>query len=70
MTPADFKAARLELGHTQKSLAAELGVDPSTLRRWEMNPSVKSSSRPNRFAVRIVEEALQKQRRKIEKEKL
>lgn len=35
MTPADFKAARRELGLSQNALAARMGIADRTIRRWE-----------------------------------
>jgi len=36
MTPQEFKAARLELGLSQREMASDLGVfDQRTVRRWE-----------------------------------
>ncbi len=54
MTPAELKAARVALGYTQHRLALILGVDASALRRWEMEPHLKSSRKPNKFVVEIV----------------
>ena len=34
MTPHEFRAAREALGLSAAKLAAELGVDPRTIRRW------------------------------------
>ena len=42
MTPAAFKATRTELGLTQAELSAILHVDPSTIRRWEMDLTTKN----------------------------
>lgn len=48
MTPIEFKAARKSLGLTQAQLAALLGRDPSTIRRYEMagNQSTKTTIDP------------------------
>lgn len=54
----DFKAARLALNYTQEGFAEALGVSPSTIRRWEMNPTVKSSRKPNKFVWHIVDSML------------
>ena len=42
MTPEEIKAARKELGMTQRELAYELGVDVGTLRRWELGQAKPS----------------------------
>jgi DNA-binding XRE family transcriptional regulator len=68
MRPAQFKAARVALRYTQAALADHLDVSPSTIRRWEMEPSVKSSRKPNKFAVLIVDDMLAKRGIKIERE--
>ena len=68
MTPAEFKAARVALGYTQAVLARELEVNPSTIRRWEMEPNVKSSRKPNKFACQIVDHMLASRGIKIERE--
>ena len=58
MTPAELKAARVALGYTQAAFADLLGIDPSALRRWEMEPHLKSSREPNKFVVEIVKSML------------
>ncbi len=58
MKPAELKAARVALGMTQAALATALHVSPVTIRRWEMEPSVKSSRKPNKFACQIVKDML------------
>lgn len=68
MKPAEFKAARVAMGFTQAALATSLQVSPSTIRRWEMEPSVKSSRKPNKFAVMIIESMLVKRGIEIERE--
>lgn len=35
MTPKQFKAARISLGHTQTALAVSLGVTSTTISRYE-----------------------------------
>lgn len=45
MTPAEFKAARQTLGLTQSQLGDILGLDPSTVRRYEMDP-IRSTAKP------------------------
>jgi len=58
MTPKQLKAARIALGYTQSELATLLDVDPSALRRWEMEPDKPSSRKPNKFVVEIVKSML------------
>ena len=58
MTPSELKAARVALGYTQAELAKHLGVDPSAIRRWEMDRRFPSSRRPNKFVCQIVESML------------
>jgi DNA-binding transcriptional regulator YiaG len=47
VTPTAYTAARRRLGLTHKTLAAALGVEPQTSRRWSM----RSSAGPDRRAV-------------------
>lgn len=54
MTPAEFKAARKFLGLTQSQLGHILDTNPSTIRRWEMAPDVKSARPPNPVASRVM----------------
>lgn len=54
MKPAQFKAARVALGYTQAAFAVVLEVDPVTIRRWEMEPNVKSARKPNKHACKWV----------------
>ena len=58
MTPVELKAARVALGYTQEAFAKLLDVDPSALRRWEMEPDKPSSRKPNKFVVEIVKSML------------
>lgn len=68
MTPAELKAARVAMGFTQAALATAMHVAPSTIRRWEMDPSVKSSRKVNYHAAVIVKHMLFERGIKIEKE--
>jgi DNA-binding transcriptional regulator YiaG len=43
VTPSDVRALRTRLGLTQKGLAAELGVAPMTVARWEQGVNPVSS---------------------------
>lgn len=54
MTPSQFKAARNELGLSQSQLGHILDVDPSTIRRWEMDPDRNTARPPNPVAVRVM----------------
>jgi transcriptional regulator with XRE-family HTH domain len=45
-------AARRTLGLTQKAFAERLGVDPTTLRKWE-----QGRARPNRRSLKIIKNA-------------
>lgn len=41
MTPAEVKAARRALGLTQQELAGRLGVEQSTVWRWEHGRAIE-----------------------------
>jgi|SRR5262245_19685779 len=45
-----LRAARRTLGLTQKAFAEWLGVDPTTLRKWE-----QGRARPNRGSLKIIQ---------------
>jgi DNA-binding transcriptional regulator YiaG len=50
VTVADkLRAARRRLGFTQKAFAERLGVDPTTLRKWE-----QGRARPNKRSLKII----------------
>ena len=53
------KELRTRMGLTQEELAAEIGVTVSTVNRWE-----NSRSKPNRLALRRIEELKAKHDRK------
>ena len=61
---AEFRAIRETVGMTQGMLAAELGVEPRSVRRWE-SPSYEGY-RPPRDAWDALDAALDAQRRGIE----
>ena len=46
MTPDAIRAARTTLGMSGAEFARALGVDPLTVRRWEMDPDKRTSRRP------------------------
>jgi transcriptional regulator with XRE-family HTH domain len=47
-----LRSARRTLGLTQKAFAERLGVDPTTLRKWE-----QGRARPNRCSLKIIRNA-------------
>ncbi|TQS72767.1 helix-turn-helix transcriptional regulator [Rhodobacteraceae bacterium] len=55
MTPAEFKAARKQLGHTQAQLAALIKTDPSTIRRWEMEPDRSTATPASPLATQVMQ---------------
>ena len=63
-TLAEFRAIRETVGMTQGMLAAELGVEPRSVRRWE-SPSYEGY-RPPKDAWDALDAALDTQRRGIE----
>ena len=54
MTPEQFKQTRNNLGLTLLELSEILGVNPRAIRRWEAEPSVKSSRPPNPTACNVL----------------
>ena len=52
MTPAEFKAARNNLGLSHRQLAHILNVDPRTVRKWESQDGTRP---PNPIACRVLE---------------
>ena len=52
MTPAEFRAARHELGLTLDQLGAILATNPRTVRRWEKDDGTRP---PNPIACRVLE---------------
>lgn len=54
MTPAEFKEARQTLGLTQSELGDLLDTNPSTIRRWEMDPKQSTARPPNPVAVKVM----------------
>ncbi len=63
-TPAQFKEARQTLGLTLKECGAVCNVNPRTIRKWEADPSVKSSRPPHPSACRIMEIELERMGKK------
>lgn len=55
MTPSQFKQARQQLGLSLSELAAILGVDDRTIRKWEAPEDTNSARPPNPIAVRVVQ---------------
>lgn len=55
MTPYKFKKLRKSFGLTQRQMAKVLGVDPSTLRKWEMPVNRATSRSVNPTAARAME---------------
>jgi DNA-binding transcriptional regulator YiaG len=55
MTHSEFKAARNELGLTLAQLAAILGVDSRTIRKWEADENASTGRRPNPVACRVMQ---------------
>ncbi|TQS72981.1 helix-turn-helix domain-containing protein [Rhodobacteraceae bacterium] len=55
MTPAEFKAARKQLGLTQAQLAALIKTDPSTIRRWEMEHERSTATPASPLAVQVMQ---------------
>lgn len=54
MTPEEFKRSRNSLGLSASQLGRILGVDPSTVRRWEMPPERSTSRPPHPTACRVM----------------
>lgn len=54
MTPEEFKAARYELGLSISQAAHVLGVNTSTLKKWEMPSSASTGAKVNPTAVRAM----------------
>ena len=63
-TLAEFRAIRETVGMTQGMLAAALGVEPRSVRRWE-SPSCEGY-RPPRDAWDVLDAALDAQRRGVD----
>jgi DNA-binding transcriptional regulator YiaG len=55
MTPTEIRALRHRLGMTVNQFAAALEVAPQTVRRWEMDECHRTSRRPSRHAVMLIE---------------
>ena len=53
MTPADFRAAREALGLTAKALSHIMGVDISTVQRWEAT-GTETARAPHPIAVKVL----------------
>ena len=47
-----LRAVRRKLGFTQTGFAERLGIDPTTLRKWEQR-----RARPNRCSLKIIKKA-------------
>lgn len=54
MTPAEFKAARKELGLTQAQLGRILDTAPQTIRKWEMPPGRSTARSVNPVAAQVM----------------
>ena len=54
MTPDAIRAARSALGMSGTEFARALGVDPITVRRWEMDPARKSYRCPSGATVTAI----------------
>jgi DNA-binding XRE family transcriptional regulator len=54
MTPAEFKAARRELGLTQSQLGDILDTAPQTIRKGEMDPERSTARSVNLVAARAM----------------
>ena len=54
MTPNAIRAARSALGMSGPEFARALGVEPQTVRRWEIDETRKSYREPSPQTVRLI----------------